>query len=83
MKIKDHKKILSRLKEGLLVTFHSEEPNLARRSLNGRQCRIFEWVTNPTADYPHDIAVGLQFTDDQRKTYATLYEFCFRRNIPH
>jgi len=78
MKNKDYKKIIARLKVRLLVTFYSKEPNAARRSMNGRQCRIFEWVTNPTAGYPHDIAVGLQFTDDQRKTYATLYEFRFR-----
>ena len=76
------KKIMAHLKKGLLVTFHSDEPNEARRSMNGRKCRVFEWVTNPTAGYPHNIAIGLQFEDDQRKTYATVYEFRIRYHTP-
>ena len=75
MRKKNYKKTIACLRVGQTVTFCSKEPNQARQSMNGRECRIFEWVTNPIAGYPHNIAVGLQFTDDQRKTYATLYEF--------
>ncbi len=74
--------IIDRLEEGLSVTFHSNEPNpaypnKARQSLNGRKCTVFEIVTNPDAGYPHDVAVGLQFDDEQRKTHATIFEFQF------
>jgi len=41
------------------------------------ECRIIDWVSNPSAGYPLNIAVCLQFTDDLRKTYAALDEFYF------
>jgi hypothetical protein len=68
---------LAGLKEGVTVIFDSKYPNPDRRSLNGIECRIIDWVSNPSAGYPLNIAVCLQFTDDLRKTYAALDEFYF------
>ena len=74
---------INSLKIGILVLFNSSNPNPARRSLNGRICRVYEfdkdyekgWRESKSSSYLHDIDVCLEFTDDIRKTFASIDEF--------